>query len=326
VLDFLDPPEDPIEDGVGQGDEEEAEDDDKVEDEDELAAMETVLKANKEKKKASFTSAGRKGRKRKSAADDEEEADDVGDDDKNRDRGKGSSKKNEDDDRKAQALLDKELDNLIRSAKGATADAGQMPDALKKEQDVLGSLGKDAEASSSTSATASAQTVAELLRDKVNEAKGIQPKSPLKPGAGEVRPVSIRGVSAAIKAVAASGDDDFNLVASAVGKASSPLTSKRNAFRRIGKDKPEALLTSGLKTFKEDLVHTHDHVKDDNPMQPGMVAEFSSIFSPGKRDRNNLEGREVQTYCRLRGFGLGGKSEQFMDMLRHRLKALFFFL
>ena len=274
------------------------------------------------------TSAGRKGQKRKSAADDEEEADDIDDDDKNRDRGKGSSKKNEDDDRKAQALLDKELDNLIRSAKGATADAGQMPDALKKEQDVLGSLGKDAEASSSISATASAQTVAELLRDKVNKAKGIQPKAPLEPGADVVSgmdgPVSIRGVSATIKAVAASGDDDFNLVASTVGGASAPLTSERNAFRCIAKDKPGALLTSGLDTFKEDLVHTNDHVEDDNPMQPVMVAWFRSIFSPRNRDSNDLEGREVQTYCRLLDYGLEGKLAQLMDMLMQRLKAKVF--
>ena len=49
LLDFLDPPEDPTEDGVVEGEEEEAEDDDTVVDEDESAARETVMKVNKGK-------------------------------------------------------------------------------------------------------------------------------------------------------------------------------------------------------------------------------------------------------------------------------------
>ena len=84
----------------------------------------------------------------------------------------------------------------------------------------------------------------------------------------------------------------------------SPLTSKRNAFRKISKDKPGTLLTAGLEEFKEDLVHIHDHGDEDSPLQPIMVAWFRSIFLPANRNENDLDCKEGQTYCSLIIYGL----------------------
>ena len=109
-----------------------------------------------------------------------------------------------------------------------------------------------------------------------------------------------------------------------MGGMGSPLTSKRNAFRKISKEKPGTLLTSGLEAFKEDLVHIHDHADEDSPLQPIMVAWYRSIFLPANRDEDDLGCREVQTYCRLIDYGLEGKLTQLMDMLMQRLKAKVF--
>jgi hypothetical protein len=170
--------------------------------------------------------------------------------------------------------------------------------------------------------------VAELLKQKVNKAKAATPAAASPLAAGEIHgtdgKINLKDIFAAIKAVAASENDDFAMEGAAVGGAGSPLTSRRNAFRKIARERPGALLTSGLEGFKEDLLHIHDNVNEDDPTQPIMVAWYRSIFSPNHRGDDDIDCREVHTLCRVIDLGLEGKLPELLDMLMQRLKAKVF--
>ena len=166
------------------------------------------------------------------------------------------------------------------------------------------------------------KTMAELIAEKAAVFKPVKvPESQSATVAGAEGTLNIKDVFAALKAVAAKDEDEFFSDSLTASSSSSPLTSKKNAFRRIAVAKPGALLASGLEGFKEDLVHIHDNIDEGDPCQAVMVSWYRSIFSPESRDLSNQDLREVHTYCRMLDLGLTGKIPQLLDMTMQRLKA-----
>ena len=111
---------------------------------------------------------------------------------------------------------------------------------------------------------------------------------------------STKDIVLALEAVATKDEDDLLFEGLASSSISFPLTSKKNAFRRIAVAKPGALLFSGPEGFKENLVHIHD---ENDALQPFMVAWFKSVFMLDNRSISDSDLREVPNILSYLGFG-----------------------